>query len=325
VLVNGSYDYVSYHDYYYGPGKENDVALLEGGPARFRSSINVIKTELASVGKSSTPISISEYNSVYGTPGKESTSIVNGLYIAEMLGEFLTAGIQRAEFWDTFGCEWRGAGNSSTGLYGWQTSTFGSLGAFSEGVPFVRSEPEGSGCEYVSSSDERIPYGTPFPAGRAIQIYGKTGFITEGEHIIGNSVSTSLPNIEAYAATHGRQYSLMLLNLDEKNSETFPIYIDGVSGGPGYTYMQYGRSQYDQTRNNGPWVGPITGSGAAWAGSILAKLPPWTITEYNISADSSVVPTSTPLTSYRSSRTCPARFRSLGHLSFLWPNSRSWD
>jgi hypothetical protein len=287
VLANGSYDYVSYHDYFYGPGEENDTTLLHSGPATFRKSIGVIKSELASVGKASTPISISEYNSVFATPGKQSVSIVNGLYAGEMLGELMSAGIRRAEFWDTFGCEWGGGGNSSPTLYGWQTATFGSLGAFSEGVPFVPSEPESSGCEYVSSSVETIPYGTPFPTGRAMQLYGKTGFVTEGEHIIGKSVSASLPNVEAYAATHGSDYSLMLINLDQNTPATFPVSIDGLLSGSGYTYMRYGRAQYDQTRNNGPWVGSITGSGGAWAGSITVNLPPWSMTEYTIAASGS--------------------------------------
>ena len=272
VLAHAKFDYVAYHFYPERSPNENDDALL-AAPQSLAKIVGTIRSELAAAGKPNAPISISEWNSVPDLVGKQSVSIVNGLFAAESLGEMLSLGIDRAEFWSDYGCFQSQKVNMSPSLYGWQD--FGSQGTFSPGVPTLKPVM----CHW---SRQTVPYGKLFPPGRAFQLYAKTGFVSEGERMVAVT-SASRYDVRAYAASHGRGYSLMLINLEKDTAVTLPVSVDGLTKGSGYTWLRYGKAEYDQTRNNGPWVEPVSGAGGPWAGSFVAVLPPWSMTIYTIS------------------------------------------
>ena len=66
------------------------------------------------------PIYLGEFNNDAGNEGKQSVSIVNGLFLGQMLGTLMKAGVPMATCWLAYGsCD--ESGDFSKKLYGWQT------------------------------------------------------------------------------------------------------------------------------------------------------------------------------------------------------------
>src|SRR6185437_4177433 len=107
--------------------------LLNQGVSNLTTLINTVKSELAAAGKANTPIYLGEYNSVSSNPGKQSVSIVNGLYAGMALGEVLNDGVPMATWWQSIGAGCSTAYNNSASLYGWQN--FGSYGQLADTWP----------------------------------------------------------------------------------------------------------------------------------------------------------------------------------------------
>src|SRR4029077_17565226 len=69
-----------------------------------------------------------EFNSVYSNPGKQTTSLVNGLFVADSLGILLKSEYNAALFWDLRN-GWDTSKDNSSSLYGWrQGGDYGLLG-----------------------------------------------------------------------------------------------------------------------------------------------------------------------------------------------------
>ena len=67
----------------------------------------------------SVPIYLGEFNNDAGNEGKQSVSIVNGLFFGQMLGTLENAGVPMATWWLAYGnCD--ESGDYSKKLYGWQ-------------------------------------------------------------------------------------------------------------------------------------------------------------------------------------------------------------
>jgi hypothetical protein len=171
-------------DHYYtalGPGSENDASLLgvsntsTGGNTydwaqRATAYDNAIHTYLGTAGNSVQLIA-DEVNSVSSNPGKQSTSMVNGLFIADALGSSLETagssglpGYQGFYIWDLH--NGGVAGNNSSSLYGWRTyGDYGIIGNGSSGPQNGELSPDyfalqlaskifQSGASLVSSSED---------------------------------------------------------------------------------------------------------------------------------------------------------------------------
>ena len=76
-----------------------------------------------------------EFNSVYSNPGKQTTSLVNGLFVADSLGSLLQTEYNAADVWDLRN-SWDTGNNNAAGLYGWrQGGDYGLLGGGSGPAP----------------------------------------------------------------------------------------------------------------------------------------------------------------------------------------------
>ncbi len=120
VLARAPYDFVEIHWYAQQPGSESDSYLIDQAPADFVQTINNVKSELAAAGKPNTPIMVGEMNSVAYAQGKQTVSIVNALFAAQVLVEGIKNGLSVDTWWfgdgGTQGC----ANNDSSSLYGFQ-------------------------------------------------------------------------------------------------------------------------------------------------------------------------------------------------------------
>lgn len=258
VLKNAKYDCVELHYYPQAPGQETDSFIIDQGAPKLTQTINALRKEMTAAGHKQVPIYVGEIGSVYSTPGKQSMSITQALYVGQAIGEMVKDGVARSTWWFGYGnCSTDG--NMSSSLYGWQD--FG-------GYEVMEAGPNNYGC---NASDAPLN-GTLTPSGRAFQV--ASHFVRTGEHVLGATVA-SAPNVRAYASTYNGGYAVMLFNLSQTSAITVPVGIAGKSG-TGATVWTYDKAIYDLTKN-GKWNGPATSKLGAWNGSFDVKLPPWSI------------------------------------------------
>jgi len=260
VLANAKYDFVELHYYPENTGEESDLFLLTQAPANYAAAFSTLRAELAAAGHPNTPIFLGEYNSPNSTPGKQTVSIVNALFIGMVQGEIMKAGVQAASIFSTeFGsCFPIGAGNNSSTLYGWQD--FGSYDL----TP-----------EYCDSNVDGIVPGTILPAGRALQLSSTFG--AAGNQVIATYVPSAFPTVRAYVATHGTGYALMLFNLDPTNSVNVPIGpLTANSTIYSGSVTTYSKAIYDMSQSF-VWSGPATTSLGNLTLPIMVTIPPWSM------------------------------------------------
>jgi hypothetical protein len=263
VLAQAKYDFVELHYYAQAPGSENDATLLASGPQALTSDVNALKSDLAAAGHPGTPIYVGELGSVYANPGKQSTSIVQALFAGMALSELMEDGVFRATWWLAYGgCNDASSGNFSSSLYGWQN--FGGYMMFSDGTP-----------EYGCPNATSVPRGTWLPTVRAYQLLERVAH--DGEHVLHANVASGYPNVRAYAATHDGGYAITLFNLDENDTVSVPVAIDGFGRGSTIVVRTYGKTEYDYSQS-GVWAAPTKATYGPFVGKPVFTLPPWSMT-----------------------------------------------
>ena len=119
-------DYVIYHRYEQGPGNENDATLLQAASTWGNDAANLrqqITDYLGATNGAKIELTCTEDNSVYTTPGKQSTSLVNGLYLADSAANLYKTEFKTAIWWNfrNGNTNTGDAGqNNSASLYGWR-------------------------------------------------------------------------------------------------------------------------------------------------------------------------------------------------------------
>jgi hypothetical protein len=265
VLAGSQYDFVEFHYYPQAPGSESDTYLTQQAAQGLTTSLNTLKTELATAGKPNTPIYVGEIGSVYSSPGKQSWSITQGLYAGQVLGEMMNDGVSRATWWIGFGnCdEGTGgvaAGNMSSSLYGWQT--FGAYNVFSDG-------PTDGPCGVGSG-----PIGTMSPTARAFQLFSKVA--VNGESVLAVNVNGDTANVRAYAATHSGGTVLVLFNVSQTASEQVTVSLSAQNTSADISVETYSKAIYDQSQSN-VWADPTTADMGAQNLPLTLTLAPWSM------------------------------------------------
>jgi hypothetical protein len=270
VLAGAPYDFVEFHYYPETPGAESDTFLVHSAAQDLTNSINTIKSELATAGKSGTPIYVGEIGGPYSDPGKQSWSITQGLYAGQVLGEMMNDGVSRLTWWIGFGnCNGSG-GNDSSSLYGWQD--FGAYNVFSDG-------PSDTGCPGAG------PIGTLSPTARAFQLFSSVA--VTGENVLSASVAGDTTDVRAYAATNSGGTALVLFNLNETVSEPVTVTLSGQTAATTVTVETYDKSIYDLSGSpsgtppdpagTSTWAGPTTTSLGAQSLPLTLTLTPWSM------------------------------------------------
>ncbi|MBV9233225.1 MAG: hypothetical protein JO030_04220 [Candidatus Eremiobacteraeota bacterium] len=262
VFGQARYDCVEVHYYPQKGNSVSDAFLLHDAVKGFTSSINLIKSQLATAGKSGTPIFVGEIGSALPPGDKQNMSITQALYAGQIVGEMLNDGIPRADWHSAFGdCDSASKGGDfSKSLYGWQN--FGGTMIFSVGTVRV-------GC-----STEDVPFGTLMPTAVAYEV--ASHFVRNGEHVLGTTV-TGMPDIRAYASTYNGGYALMLFNLNETAAENVPVTITGKTSGSGGPLWKYDKLRYNYSKHN-IWKGPASATLPSWQNSFTVTMPAWSMT-----------------------------------------------
>jgi hypothetical protein len=162
-----------------------------------------------------------ENNSDSGAQGKQSTSLVNGVYYADSLGQLMQTEFNSLIWWDLRnGTDTSGCFDSI--LYGWRT--YGDLGV-------------------VNGLTNRHP---TFYAAKLMQYFAQAG-----DTIL--SASSDYLLLAAYAArsTNGA-LSLLVLNKDTTTNFNAQVSLTGFQPCPTATVRSYGIPQDDATQTNAP-------------------------------------------------------------------------
>lgn len=120
-------DFVSHHVYPEYTGQESDPLLLQASVNRAQDAADLRRqiTDYFGADGENIELLCTENNSNSGNQGRQSTSLVNGLYFADSLGELMKTEFNGFVWWDLRnGTDFNGSMDST--LYGWRN--YGDLG-----------------------------------------------------------------------------------------------------------------------------------------------------------------------------------------------------
>jgi hypothetical protein len=221
--------FLSDHNYVQAPGSESDSNLLlhtVSDPSttldwavRAADYENLLQQDLGSAGKT-VQLLATEFNSVYSNPGKQTTSLVNGLFVADSLGVLLETRYNGADVWDLRN-SWDTSNNNSSSLYGWrQGGDYGILGS-----------PNGS----PPSSGTYVPYPTFFAEQLASKIIQAGGKVVQA--------SSNNVNLTAYAVLESNGHLDLLFINKSTSALSGSVKINGFQPSASAQVWRYGEPQ----------------------------------------------------------------------------------
>jgi autotransporter-associated beta strand protein len=231
-LANGFVpSFVSDHSYMQAPGKESDSFLLNNTVSaagsvldwstRYADYQSMLQQTLVSQA-SKVDVMTTEFNSVYAGPGKQTTSLVNGLFIANSLGSLLQSGYDGGFVWDLRN-SWDTSQNNNNALYGWRKGgDYGQLG-----------DPN------LSSGAETGPY-IAYPGYYAVQLVSK--IIQNGGNVVPATSSYSDLNVYAVTEPNGN-LDLLVINTNPAAAITSQFNLAGFQPAGPAQIWQYGKAE----------------------------------------------------------------------------------
>ena len=229
--------FLSDHNYVQAPGSESDSNLLldtttgsntdpsdPGNPydwaVRAADYESLLTQYLGAAGKN-VQLLATEFNSVYSNPGKQTTSLVNGLFLADSLGALLETPYNGADVWDLRN-SYQTGGNNSSSLYGWrQGGDYGLLGS-----------PGGS----APATGTYVPYPTYFAEQLASKIIQAGGNVVQA--------TSSDPNLTTYAVLEANGHlDLLVINKSATGALTGQFQLADFQPASQATVWQYGEAQ----------------------------------------------------------------------------------
>jgi len=192
-------DFYDIHYYPQNRGHEDDANLLHS--TREWAEIigrtrQMLRDYLGTAGDS-VQIMIMENNSVSTDPGKQTTSLINALYLADSWGQACSAGADSFVWWDLHNST-ETSGNNSPVLYGWRN--WGDYGVLSAGP----------------ASGVGDPLNTPYPTFHAFDLLRR--FASPGDTLV--QASSTHPLVSLYAVKSARNGRPHLLIINKARSLT---------------------------------------------------------------------------------------------------------
>lgn len=129
-------DFVIHHRYEQGPGQESDSALLQSAAGWQADATDLRQqiTDYLGMAGATVELDCTENNSVYTNPGKQSTSLVNGLYYADSMGRLMQTEFRSLVWWNFRNGGTEAGNNNSASLFGWRN--YGDYGVIESGGAF---------------------------------------------------------------------------------------------------------------------------------------------------------------------------------------------
>jgi hypothetical protein len=246
-------DFIIYHKYAQNPGNESDAALLQSSRT-WTSDASDLRQQLTDyLGSAATNVELicTENNSVSSGPGKQTTSLVNGLFRADSFGQILQTEFNSLVWWDLRNGQDAGNNNSPL-LYGWRQ--YGDYG-------------------FVNGTVDRYP---TFYASKLLKLW-----VRAGDRIV--QASTDYALLAGYAAK-GTNGSLSLLVINKSSSDTLnsSLSIASYSLGSNAVAYSYGISQ-DEAARTGLGSPDIALTNFTTTGTNFAfSFPPYSVTVFSL-------------------------------------------
>jgi hypothetical protein len=196
---------------------------------------------------------VTENNSVYSNTGKQTTSLVNGLFMADSLGQLLQTEFNGFVWWGLRNSQEKG-NNNSANLYGWRN--YGDYGVIAPG----------NATETAVSA--------PYPVYYVMKLLKQ--FARGGDQIV--KVTSDNPLLAAYGSkrTDGT-LSLLLINKSRTETTTANFALSGYSPAPRAPIYSYGISQDEAARTNSGAKDVGLGSVGGLGGTFSVTLAPYSV------------------------------------------------
>jgi hypothetical protein len=255
--------FLIYHRYDQTPGQESDAGLLQSSatwPNDATSLRGQLNDYLGTSG-ASVELLVTEHNSVYSNPGKQSTSLVNGLFLADSFGALLNTEFNALTWWalrngppaDSSG---NITGNNSASLYGWRN--YGDYGVLS-------SQHNGGSTSYYEK----------YPTYYAMKLLSY--FTHGGDIVLATTSNNSL--LAVYAVKRASTVQLLVINKDPANTLNANISLSGFTPPALANTYTYGIENDNAARPGGSGCADITGAGLNVAGATFsASFAPYSMT-----------------------------------------------
>jgi hypothetical protein len=248
-------DFLIYHNYAQNGGQENDAQLLQYASS-WAAAATDLRTQLTDyLGAAGAAIELlnTENNSVSSGPGKQTTSLVNGLFYADSLGSLMQTEFNSLVWWALHNGPGTG-GNDSASLYGWRL--YGDYGIENGDSTSVSGPMAGS----VTDLTVHDPYPTYYVQKLL------THFARGGDKVVGATSDNTLLTPYAVMRQDG---SLSVLVINKSPATTYPanFTINGFTPKANATVYSYGIPQDENSEENAPAAGaPATGF--SWENSL---------------------------------------------------------
>jgi alpha-L-arabinofuranosidase len=268
--------FISDHNYVQAPGSESDATLLldtVSNPSspydwavRATDYTDLLDQYLGAAGQN-VALLTTEFNSVYSNPGKQTTSLVNGLFIADSLGELLQTSYQGATVWDLRN-GYDTSNNNASSLYGWRDGgDYGLIG--SPGT--------------APNTGTYVPYPSYFAEQLASEIIQAGGNVVQA--------TSDDPNLAVYAVHESNgNLELLVINKSPSGPITGQFSLADFHAAAQAQLWQYGETQDTAQSESATGASalasftatlPLSGSGFSYA------FPAYSMTVVDLSPDAS--------------------------------------
>jgi hypothetical protein len=214
-------------DHFYSEyGSDNDAALLQAAANWSSDAISLRQqlTDYMGSSGSNAELLVTENNADSGKQGKQSTSVVNGLYLADSLAQLMKTEFNSFVWWDLRnGTDTNGAGGDfSASLYGWRTN--GDLGI-------------------IGNLNTLYPTFYTFKLLRS--------YIQAGDTVLTATSDYSLVSVYAARRQNG-SLALLAINKDPSITYTGQVALASFTPASSGTVFSYGIPQDNAAKTNGP-------------------------------------------------------------------------
>jgi Immunoglobulin domain len=229
-------DFLIYHRYDGSPGSESDSVLLQAALTWPTDAANLrqMVTDYLGTAGANVELLVTENNSVYGSPGKQSVSLVNGLYLADSIANVMQTEFNSLVWWDFHnGQSFNSATNViniGSSLYGWRL--YGDYGI------------------------ENQPTGDRYPTFYVAKLLSH--FARGGDTVVKTTSSANLVSAYGVKRLDG-SLSVLVINKSPTATNTVNVTTKGFTPGGAATVYSYGIPQDTAAQNAAAASAPPTG------------------------------------------------------------------
>ena len=267
-------DFVALHRYDGTPGQESDAALLQRAQtwAAEIASLRQQLTDYLGAAGAGVEILVTENNSVFSHTGKQTTSLVNALYLADSFCNVMKTEVKALTWWGLRNSQ-EHSNNNSAALYGWRQ--YGDYG--------IVSTPSAGGSTTA--------YDT-YPTYYAFKLLAR--FARAGDSIVTTTSDSALLSAFGCLKTDGT-LRLLVINKSPTQTQSSTINLSGFTPAATATTYTYGIPEDEAARTGTGSKDIETASITNAAPSFTTSFEPYSITVLSF-AVAPVTPPTPPTT-----------------------------